>query len=212
MSTELARSGKFPLSFTAASLRPELARIIAQVYLDCGDWEATRQQVLTRNLLQSRARSSAIRMERELRQRLQTLTARQLDILAHATHDARRAIAWLAVLKHSPFVFAFAAGVLRVKYEQLDAVLRPSDYERFFEAQALQHPELARLKASTQGKIRRVIITMLREAGIIAPEGGELAFSRPLPPPDALDAIAADDPRWLAGFLVPDAEIISLAR
>jgi len=28
---------RYSMSFTAASLRPELARIVAETYLDCGD-------------------------------------------------------------------------------------------------------------------------------------------------------------------------------
>jgi hypothetical protein len=213
MSTAPAQNNTaFPVSFTAASLRPELARIVAQAYLDCGDWELARQHVLEQNLLQSRSRASAIRMEREFRQRLQTLTPRQLEILAQAPSDARRAVAWLAVLKHTAYVFEFAAEVLRPKLEHLDTVIRPSDYEGFFDTQVAEHPELADLTASTRVKIRNVLLVMLHEAGIITGPDKDLTFARPIIPPEVLDAIVSDDPRWLAGFLVPDGEIRSLAR
>ena len=43
-------------------------------------------------------------MEQEMRQRLQTLTREQLGILASASADNRRAVAWLSVLKLYPFV------------------------------------------------------------------------------------------------------------
>lgn len=116
------------------------------------------------------------------------------------------------MLKHSPFVFAFAAGVLRAKLERLDTVIRPSDYEGFFDSQVAEHPELARLTESTRVKIRRVLMTMLREAGIIIEPGKNLTFSRPVIPPEVLDAIVSDNPSWLAGFLVPAAEIESLVK
>ena len=73
------RAHDYNLGFTAASLRPELARIIAEAYLaGGGDWEVAKTRVLSSNALQSRSASSAVRMERELRQRLATLTLRQI--------------------------------------------------------------------------------------------------------------------------------------
>jgi hypothetical protein len=41
----------YNLSFTAASLRPELARIIAERFLMTNDWQATRKWVLSTNAL-----------------------------------------------------------------------------------------------------------------------------------------------------------------
>ena len=45
----------FSLSFTAASLRPELARIVADCYLKAGDWGTAKKQVLSENALQCRS-------------------------------------------------------------------------------------------------------------------------------------------------------------
>ncbi|MBS1221089.1 MAG: putative inner rane protein, partial [Proteobacteria bacterium] len=70
----------YNFSFTAASLRLELVRIVAEAYAAIGDWKAAKEHVLSHNALQARSASSAIRMERELRQRLQTLTNEQLHL------------------------------------------------------------------------------------------------------------------------------------
>lgn len=212
MSIESALSVKYPLSFTAASVRADLARIVAQTYLECGDWDITRQRILEHNLLQSRSRLSAIRMELELRHRLQILTERQLTILAHSPADSRTAIAWLAVLKHAPFVFSFVVDVLRPKFEQHDPVIRPSDYETYYENQMLRHPELASMTHSTRDKLRTVMVNMLREAGFITQKGRESHYIRPVVTPEVREAVSADDPQWLAGFLVGDNEIQSLMR
>ncbi len=103
----------YNLGFTAASLRPELARIIAEHYLAACDWSEAKRRVLAANALQCRSAASAIRLERELRQRLQTLNHEQIELLAHGTAEDRAAIAWLAACKHTPFVFDFATEVLR---------------------------------------------------------------------------------------------------
>ncbi len=200
-------SPTYSVSFTAASLRPDLARIVAEGYLELRDWDASRERILAGNLLQARSRASAIRREQEFRLRLQTLTDAELQILAQAPADARRAIAWLSVLKHSPFILALARDFLREKLATHDTTLRPSDYEHFFEGEAAAHPELAALTASTRAKIRQVALRMLREAGLLAPNAKDFTLFRPLIPAEARAAILADDPRWLGGFLVPDDEI-----
>lgn len=200
------------LSLPSAPLRPELGRIIAEIYLDCGDWKLTKEKALSGNALQSRSASSASRMEIEFRKRLQTLTRQQMEILAKAPADSRSAIGWLAACKHSTFVFDFAADVLRSKIENMDPVLRPSDYERFIANQCAAHPKVAALTPATQVKLRGVVRNMLREVGILGLDLNDETIHRPIVPPDVQDAILADDGRWLAVFLVPDDEITALRK
>ncbi len=201
----------YNLSFTAASLRPELARIVAEYFLAVRDWEKTKEHILSTNALQCRSASSAARLERELRQRLETLTGEQLVVLAQANAEDRAAMAWLAACKRISFAFEFAAEALRDKLAARDPILRPSDYETYVESKAVERPELMKLSASTKSKIRQVLLLMLSEAGLVG-EGIALGtIQRPVLSPAALHAIASDDPRWLAGFLVPDHEIGGLS-
>ena len=198
---------KYNLSFTAASLRPELARLLAESYLDLGNWDGVREQILRSNVLQSRSTSSAIRMERELRQRLQRLTQAEIALLAGINADDRAAMAWLAALKHSQFVFEFAAEVLREKLAIRDQVLRRSDYETFVEGKSLIHGTLNQLKASSKSKIRQVLMLMLSEAGLLHKGASLGTIQRPILSSEALRAINADSRHWLAGFLFSDSEI-----
>lgn len=197
----------YNLSFTAASLRPELARIVAEHYIEAGDWDAAKQAILSTNALQCRSTTSAVRLEREFRQRLGTLSEAQLILLVEATAEDRAAIVWLAALKHSVFIFEFAAEVLRGKLAAHDPVLRHSDYESYVGAESVAHPELAQLTESSKGKIRRVLMRMLAEAGLLAKGAALGTIHRPVLSPAVVQAVTADDSRWLAGFLVPDTEI-----
>lgn len=197
------------LSFSAASLRPELVRVVAEAFLETGSWAAARDQIIARNSLQLRSPASAVRMERELRQRLMHLTMAELTLAAQGNADERKAIAWLAAQKGSSFVYDFATDVLRGKLAALDPMLRASDYENFLTAQGAAHPEVLSLTPSSQTKIRSVLMTMLREAGIARNAGRNLHISRPVVPPSVYAAVLADAPHWLAGFLVPDSEIPS---
>lgn len=197
----------YNLGFTAASLRPELARIVAERYFAAGNWDAAKRDVLATNALQTRSRASAIRLEREFRQRLSTLSEAQLTLLVEATAEDRAAVAWLAALKHSAFIFDFAADVLRDKLAAHDPVLRPSDYESHVSANLPAHPELAELTDSSKVKIRRVLLRMLAEAGLLAQGQALGTIRRPVLSPAVVEAVTSDDRGWLAGFLVPDSEI-----
>lgn len=203
-------SSGYNLSFTAASLRPDLARIVAEHYLTTGNWDLTREAILSSNALQCRSASSAVRLEREMRQRLGTLTHDQLFLAARATADDRAAIAWLAAFKSIRFAFEFASGVLREKLAAHDTVLRPSDYEAYVETQSLTHPNLARLTALSKNRVRQILLQMLREAGLLTTGPTVETIQRPALSPKVLRAIVSDSPQWLAGFLVPDAEILNL--
>jgi hypothetical protein len=197
----------YSLSFTAASLRPELVRVVAQAYEETRDWKAAKTQVLAANSLQARSPASARRMERELRQRLMHLSPEQMSLAAQGMSDERTAIAWLAAMKASGFIFAFAADQLRGKLALLDPVLRASDYEAFLINQSAAHPEVALLTQTSRAKIRSVLFSMVCDAGMATRQGSELRIQRPWVPPAVHAAILADSPRWLAGFLVPDGEI-----
>lgn len=202
-------SSGFNLSFTAASLRPELARIVAEHYLAVVNWDLARQRILSSNALQCRSPTSAIRLEREIRQRLGTLTQDQLLLAAEANAEDRAAIAWLAVCKSIQFAFEFASDVLREKLASHDAVLRLSDYEAYVENKSTFHPELARLTTSSKRKVRQVLLRMLTEAGLLTSGTALGAIQRPALSPSVMRAITSDSPHWLAGFLVPDSEIPS---
>lgn len=197
----------YKLSFTAASLRPELLSTIAEQFCLLGSWEKSKKAVLEANALQARSAASLLRMERELRHRLQTLTDAQLRLAYHSTGDVRACIAWLAAVKHSAFLFAFPAEVMRGKLAIHDPVLRQSDYQRFLGEKSMHHPELSELTESSAAKIRRVMLLMLREMGLLV-AGSDLGLIQRVAIPPAVEkTILSDDPKWLAAFLLSDSEI-----
>jgi hypothetical protein len=180
--------------------------VIAGVHLELeGDWALTRAAVLERNALQARSAKSSKVLETELRQRLQCLTAPQLQLLAQGTSDERSAMAWLAVLKRIQIAADLTRQVLVSKLSQ-DPVLRRSDMAAFYEDCERDHPELAALAPSSQQKVRSALLQMLRDAGLLvgkAGKGGTLGtVQRPLLSPQAQELVTSDDPGLMAGFLL----------
>lgn len=198
---------RYCLSFTAAGLRPELAAVIAAIHLEAaGDWARTKATVLDRNALQARSARTSKVLESELRQRLQCLTAPQLQLLAKGTSDERSAMAWLAVFKRIQIAADLTCEVLMDKLNGLDPVLRRSDMTAFYEDCERDHPELAALAPSSQQKVRSALLQMFRDARLLdgkAGKGGTLGtVQRPFLSPQVQEVVASDDPALLAGFLV----------
>jgi hypothetical protein len=201
------QASRYCLSFTAAGLRAELACVIAGIYQEAqGDWSRTKTAVLDRNALQARSASSGKRLESELRQRLQCLTAPQLELLARGSSDERTAMAWLAVLKRIEIAADLTREVLMGKLASLDPVLRRSDVAAFYEDRERHHPELTALAPSSKQKVRSTLLQMLRDAGLLAGKAGKGGMlgtvQRRFLSPEAQEVVASDDPALLAGFLL----------
>jgi len=197
----------YSVGFTAAALRPELLRAIVEIRAQETSWEDTKTRVLAENVLQSRSPNSAIRIERELRKRLQTLSDPQLAHFQHSTRDIQTQLAWLAAVKNSSLLFEFASEALRSKMEVHDTNLRDSDWERFIDEQKSHHTEIAEFSSTTLGKMKRVVLAMLREVEILQNGPTLGVLNRPVLSPDFEKITREDNPKWLAAFLVPDAEI-----
>lgn len=194
-----------------------MAAVIAGIHLEeQGDWGRTKTMVLERNALQARSASSGKRLESELRQRLQCLTAPQLQLLARGSSDERTAMAWLAVLKRIEIAADLTREVLMGKLASLDPVLRRSDVAAFYEDSERDHPELTALAPSSQQKVRSTLLQMLRDARLLAGKagkGGTLGtVQRPLLSPEVKELVSSDDPALLAGFLLQAPDKLTRSR
>lgn len=197
----MTRKTDYTLGFTAASLRPELMRVMAEVFAEAGDWTLTKERVLSANLLQANSHTTLLRFERELRGRLKTLTYKQLRLLITGQQEDRLAMSWLASVKKYPFLLHAAQRLLRPRLDVHEEVLHPSDLEAFMKEEADIHPQLKTVSESSRGKIRRVLLSMLRELGVLTPGPGLGRLQSPYLPPESLQAVLEDDPVWLCAFL-----------
>ena len=200
----------YRLGFTAGALGIAQCRTLAALRRRLGSWDAVRDEVLTQNRLQQARRSSLLRTEREFRQRLGTLTERQLALTEEAGIDIARLVALLAAFKLYAFLFDFSILCLRPKVVRLDLALRPSDYENFLAEVEPSHPELTTLALSSRAKLRQVSLRIFAEGGLLS-ETRNPTIVRPALPPAFVRCVLEDVPAYLAGFLVPDSDIKQLA-
>jgi len=159
------------MAFTAGALLYRESVRIAEMHSSLGDWPAIQDKALDTNLLQSKTRSTAKRVLREVIGRLSTLTAEQLAIVVDGDTEEQKHVLWLAICKRYRFIWDFAVEIVRERYLMLSGGLTRSDYDSFFNAKSVWHPELEALSRSTQQRLRQTLFKMLREAGFLAQDG-----------------------------------------
>jgi hypothetical protein len=162
---------RYRLSFTTGGLFPREAPLVVERYLTLRDWSRTREQLCQDNLLQVRTAASASRIGKELIARLELLDDDELAELLVATPRDRGYLLWTAACRRYAFIRDFAVEVLREYHLLLRRQLALSDFDAFYQAKALWHPELEDLALSTQRKLRQNLFRMLREADLLSDRG-----------------------------------------
>ncbi|MEG0993707.1 MAG: DUF1819 family protein [Bacteroidales bacterium] len=196
----------YTFSFTAGSALINETRTVTDEYLRCGDWTETEKNLLNSNALQKPKQSTTKRLINEIRIRLQSLTDAQLRLLAYGTGSDAKAMIWLAIAKRYAYISDFASEVLLPKYASMDFILTEGDYLRFFNAKYATHPEMLKLSDASKGKIRGVLLLMLRQLGLLeADKSGRII--RPYLSHEAEQLVLADNPAHLTRFFYDESEI-----
>lgn len=158
---------RYSMSFTTGSLFHRESVKLATLYLTLSDWNAVRDDVIRKNILQARALNTLKRICREVISRLKTLNARELDFLVDANHQEQGYLLWLAVCRRYKFIADFAFEVVRERYITLKADLSHEDFDSFFNRKSEWHSELDEVRPATRNKLRQVLFKMLREADLL---------------------------------------------
>ena len=171
MNNNSAAPPRYALSFTTGGLLATEAAVVAAVYLQCHDWEATRTQVKDRNLLQSRVASSTRRVLGALIPRLQVLSEPELQIAVDGTSTERGHLMWASACRRYDLIAEFAEEVLRERFLTLAGTVSYADYDSFYRAKAMWHDELDEVSELSYKKLRQVLFRMMVEAGLVNTHG-----------------------------------------
>lgn len=159
---------RYRLSFTTGGLFLQEAPLVVERYLALRDWEQTRQQVHSENLLQVRTASASTRISKELIARLELLDHAELEFLVDGNLREQGYLLWAATCRRYAFISDFAREVLREHFLLMRRQLTTNDYEAFCNAKALWHAEFDELAASTHSKLRQNLFRMLRDADLVS--------------------------------------------
>lgn len=158
---------KYRMSFTACTLLHQESVNIAEMYLEAGDWNEIRDEVVSRNILQARTESSAKRISRELCSRLKYLQDDELELLVEGDHQEQAYLLWLAVCRCYRFIYEFSTEIIREHFLTLKYDLHHEDYDAYFNAKIEWHEELEKITDSTSNKLRQVLFKMMHEAELL---------------------------------------------
>lgn len=166
-----ASARRYALSFTTGGLLIREALLLGPIYLDERDWARVRDRAVESNILQTRTRSTAIRLVRETVRRLSALGDDEVELIIDLTASERGYLMWAAACRRYELIGEFAEEVLRERYLTLASSLGYADFDSFARTQALWHEELASAKESTLQKLRSNVFKMLREADLVSESG-----------------------------------------
>ena len=196
LSAVVTTSEPYRLSFALGGLLSTEAMVAAPLYLELCDWAAVRKALDADNLLHARTRSTAVRLTRELIQRLSVLSDTEIAYLVTAPGPERLHLMWAAMCRHYAFVAEFAQDVVRDHFLLGVSQLVPADFERFWDSKALWHAELEETRPSTRNKLRTNLFLALRQSGMLADDATIIS---PLLSPEVsalLDARTPSDRRF----------------
>ena len=155
------------MSFTAGTLLFKESVLISNLYLETRDWNVTREQVISSNLLQTRTTSSSKRISSETINRLKCLSDDELDLLSMGDYQEQLEIVWLGICRYYPFIKDFAIEVIREKISTFSTKLNHEDFDVFFNSKLQWHEELEYIAENTRRKLRQVLFKMLVEANFL---------------------------------------------
>lgn len=195
------KSGKYRLSFTAASLRLQEMSEFAREYKEKGLDFITKESII-----RGGNERTAVREFREIKHRINSLTERQIAILACGDLISQKQIALLSICKLYTFIRDFIVEVLRNKALVYDFQVTEGEYITFIRRRIELHPELEEITETTAKKIKQVTFKILEQAGMIDNVKSKEIIPQ-LVDPQVINAILEDDPEWLKIFLLSDLEI-----
>jgi hypothetical protein len=199
-------SDPYPLSFTGAALLTAESTILADLFLVVKDWEQVYDHVLEKNLFDRQKEATIRRLFNELSLRLRSLDEDEMELVAESNTEIQRLLLWQAVCRTYPFIGNFVSGPLRRKLMIRDFRLLDSDYFRYYDDQAVEHPRLLELTESTQNKIQSRLFYFLEQVGIL--QGTTNRQLSPLLVPNHLcTRVSAQNSDFLKFWLLSDVEM-----
>ncbi len=158
---------KYSMSFTAGSIFFQESVKFAELYLEFGNWDETKNYIIHQNILQARTLNTSKRICTEIISRLKKMNKQELEFLLDSNSQDQAYLLWLAICRRYQFIGDFAIEVIRERFISLKTDLNYIDFDSFFNQKSEWHVELENIKSSTRNKLRQVLFKILREADLL---------------------------------------------
>lgn len=160
---------KYRLSYTAGALLFNETLAVAQIYDELKVWNVVKDRAIEVNATHSRTASASRRYISEIITRLKSISDDEITfLLSDISPESKRQIIWFAICKTYNFISEFMEEVIMAKISRLDFKLENNDYDRFYLNKSPWHEELENLSESSKGKVKQVLLKMLKQMDIIS--------------------------------------------
>ena len=192
------------LSFTTGGLFVNESVLVAEAYVELGDWDLAREKTLESNLLQARTRATSKRVCRELAFRLAVFTPEQMQLFIKGSPEEQCCLLWYANCRLYKLIGDFATEVLRERYLSLQIDLQLEEFDYFYNKKANLNEELEAITDMTRRKLRQVLFRMMREAGFLSDAG---LIRGAIVPAGVINVLKSSDPEFGRFFPAFDSDL-----
>jgi hypothetical protein len=158
---------RYRADITAGSLKLAESRVVAELLLRGVDTQAWDDAVRKQNLLQTRSPSTAIRVGRLIRQRLELMEADLWKLVRDGSAVVATHAVLAAAVKHSPLLGDFLDLVMRDQYRVFAKSLTNKLWEDYLDDCRGRDPDMPLWSESTRGRLRSSVFQILAQAGYI---------------------------------------------
>lgn len=156
----------YTFGFTAGALLYRDSVLLAQLYLELGEWDKVREAVLKDNLLQIRTLAAQKRIYSEAYTRVRSLSNIAMEILAAGSREEQCQIIWYAICRKYDFIREFALEVLVDKVKRHELEITKADFNLFFNTKTDVYEKLAGIAEGSRNKLQTNLFRMLVSSGI----------------------------------------------
>jgi Putative inner membrane protein (DUF1819) len=158
---------KYKADITAGALKLPESRRIADLLLHHIDAAGWNDAILRQNVLQARNPSTASRLTRLIRGRLETMGPELWQLVRDGKGPVAAHAAFAAAVKHSPLLGDFQRLVVGEQYRLFGAALSKKQFDDFLEGCRSRDPDMPQWNETTRKRLRSSVFQMLAEAGYI---------------------------------------------
>lgn len=187
------------MSFGTGGLYVNETQTIAALHDQGETWEQTAARAVKAGAFPVRKESSAKRTIREITHRLRRLDAEELELLLDGDRHDQQALLWLATCRAYRFIGEFAEEVLCDRFATFRTDLSYDDFDAFFARKADQSRKLAEISEGTRAKLRAVLFRLMREAGLLSPDGRIVGSLLSIRVKELIDRNGAGEIRYFPG-------------
>jgi len=152
---------------SAGSLLPGESREISKLLIEGADDEVWHQALVVDNVLQKKSPSSARRMARLIRNRLEAMDVDHWHLILDSSREIVLQALLAAAIKHSKLLEDFMVEVVKEHYHTFKRELSKGDWTAFLEDCESRDSAAASWSDSTKKKLGQVVIRILLESGYL---------------------------------------------